>query len=88
MSSRYLRLFRFGAVRPAALVAAGLALLPAAPAQAGVYDLTIGEATINVSGKNKPALAINGQVPGPTLRFTEGEEVDDLSFVAGARFFF
>jgi len=48
-------------------------LLGVPPSLAGTYDLTIGETTINVSGKDKTALAINGTVPGPTLRFKEGE---------------
>ncbi len=30
---------------------------------------------VNFSGKTKPAIAINGQIPGPTLRFTEGDVV-------------
>ena len=51
------------------------ALLGVPPSLAGTYDLTIGETTINVSGKERPALAINGTVPGPTLRFQEGEDL-------------
>ncbi len=51
------------------------ALFGAFPALAGTYDLTIGETTINVSGKERTALGINGTVPGPTLRFKEGENL-------------
>ena len=51
------------------------ALLGVPPSLAGTYDLTIGETTINVSGKERTALAINGTVPGPTLRFQEGEDL-------------
>jgi L-ascorbate oxidase len=61
----------------AALAAVGVvaALLGVPPTLAGTYDLTVGETTINVSGKDKTALAINGTVPGPTLRFKEGEDL-------------
>jgi FtsP/CotA-like multicopper oxidase with cupredoxin domain len=37
------------------------------------YDLTIDQTTVNYSGKTKKALAINGQIPAPTLTFTEGD---------------
>ncbi|WP_340119298.1 copper resistance system multicopper oxidase [Pelagibius sp. 7325] len=61
----------------AAFAAVGVvtALLGVPPALAGTYDLTIGETTINVSGSDRTALAINGTVPGPTLRFKEGEDL-------------
>ena len=61
----------------AAFAAVGVvaALLGVPPSLAGTYDLTIGETTINVSGKDRTALAINGTVPGPTLRFKEGEDL-------------
>jgi len=36
-------------------------------------DLGIGQATVNVTGRNRPAVALNGSVPGPTLRFREGD---------------
>ena len=37
------------------------------------YDLTIDKKMVNYSGKMKHALAINGQIPAPTLEFTEGD---------------
>ncbi len=37
------------------------------------YDLKIDETTVNYSGKTVKALAINGQIPAPTLTFTEGD---------------
>lgn len=37
------------------------------------YDLTIDEQTINITGKPKQAMTINGGIPGPTMRFTEGD---------------
>jgi FtsP/CotA-like multicopper oxidase with cupredoxin domain len=45
------------------------------PAFAGTYDLTIGETQVNFSGSEKTAQGINGSVPGPTLRFKEGENI-------------
>ena len=37
--------------------------------------LVIGETTLDASGTERTALAINGSVPAPTLRFFEGEEL-------------
>ena len=37
------------------------------------YDLTINEQTVNITGKSRPAITINGGIPGPTMRFTEGD---------------
>ena len=37
------------------------------------YDLYITEKKVNYSGKKAMAIAINGGIPGPTLRFTEGD---------------
>jgi L-ascorbate oxidase len=54
----------------AALVALTLVTLPA---HARTIDLTIGETPINVTGTVRTALSINGTVPGPVLRFKEGE---------------
>ncbi len=47
----------------------------AASANAGVYDLVIEEKTVNFTGRDRTAMAINGSVPGPLLRWREGEEV-------------
>jgi L-ascorbate oxidase len=44
-------------------------------AQAGTYDLTIEKLGVNITGKARDALTINGQIPGPLLRFKEGEDV-------------
>lgn len=44
-------------------------------AHAGVYDLVIEETTVNITGRERTAMAINGIVPGPLLRWREGEEV-------------
>jgi len=37
------------------------------------YDLTITDTIVNFSGKDKRAIAVNGQIPMPTLNFTEGD---------------
>jgi hypothetical protein len=37
------------------------------------YDLYVGDTTVNFTGKNAAAMAINGQIPAPTLHFTEGD---------------
>lgn len=37
------------------------------------YDLYIKDSTVNYSGKPAHAMAINGQIPGPELQFTEGD---------------
>jgi FtsP/CotA-like multicopper oxidase with cupredoxin domain len=37
------------------------------------YDLTITRQAVNFTGHPVQAMTINGQLPGPTLRFTEGD---------------
>jgi CopA family copper-resistance protein len=39
------------------------------------YDLTIGETPVNITGRTRTALTINGSLPGPLLRWCEGETV-------------
>lgn len=46
-----------------------------APAAAETYDLVLEQRTVNITGKERPAMLINGQLPGPVLRFKEGEDV-------------
>jgi FtsP/CotA-like multicopper oxidase with cupredoxin domain len=45
------------------------------PAAAGVieYSLTIAEEEVNFTGRPVKAMTINGRIPGPTLRFKEGD---------------
>ena len=43
-------------------------------AQAREYALVIDDARIEIAGRTAEGMTINGQLPGPTLRFTEGEE--------------
>ncbi|WP_339793334.1 multicopper oxidase domain-containing protein, partial [uncultured Imperialibacter sp.] len=37
------------------------------------YRISISEMSMNITGKDRTALAIDGQIPGPTLRFKEGD---------------
>lgn len=45
------------------------------PAQAATYELNIAAGELRLSDGSRAALTINGQTPGPELRFQEGEEV-------------
>ena len=49
--------------------------IPVSSVFAGIveYDLDINFKTINISGKSSKAMAINNSIPGPTLRFREGD---------------
>jgi len=38
-----------------------------------IYHLYISDTTVNYTGKRRPAMAINGTIPGPVLNFTEGD---------------
>ena len=50
--------------------------MPGAAVLSGEHiALTIGEAPINITGRRRTATAVNGQVPGPTLRLREGDNV-------------
>ena len=37
------------------------------------YDLTIDYKTVNYTGRDVKAMAINDAIPGPTVRFQEGD---------------
>jgi len=39
------------------------------------FDLTIDELPVNFTGAPRRAVAVNGQVPAPTLRMRQGDEV-------------
>ena len=45
------------------------------PAFAGEYNLVIANAPVMIDGQTRTAITINGQNPGPVLRFSEGEDV-------------
>ncbi len=40
------------------------------------YDLTIKDSMVNFTGKTKRAIAVNGQIPMPTLTFTQGDTAE------------
>lgn len=40
------------------------------------YDLYVRDTIVNFSGKSRRAIAVNGQIPMPTLTFTEGDTAD------------
>lgn len=40
------------------------------------YDLTVTDTVVNYTGKARKAIAVNGQIPMPTLHFTEGDTVE------------
>ncbi|MHB1688991.1 MAG: multicopper oxidase domain-containing protein [Ignavibacteriaceae bacterium] len=40
------------------------------------YDLYVNDTTVNFSGEPAKAIAVNGQIPGPTLNFTEGDTAE------------
>lgn len=40
------------------------------------YDLYVKDTIVNFTGKGKQAIAVNGQIPMPTLTFTEGDTAE------------
>lgn len=40
------------------------------------YDLVVTDTVVNYTGTNRPAIAVNGQIPMPTLYFTEGDTAE------------
>ena len=40
------------------------------------YDLYVRDTMVNFTGKKKRAIAVNGQIPMPTLTFTEGDTAE------------
>jgi hypothetical protein len=53
--------------------AAAVSLAVQAAAATVEYDLVVAEREVSVTGRAVRALTINGGIPGPTLRFTEGD---------------
>jgi len=41
-----------------------------------IYHLYINDTTVNYTGKQRPAMAINGSIPAPALEFTEGDTAE------------
>lgn len=48
-------------------------LVVAMTAREVTYDLTIAQTKLSPAGKPRPALTLNGGIPGPTLHFREGD---------------
>jgi CopA family copper-resistance protein len=46
------------------------------PARTVRYDLYINDSIVNFTGNPKRAIAVNGQIPMPTLTFTEGDTAE------------
>ncbi len=46
----------------------------AAQAEIREYNLTIGSKSVSIDGHTRNKISINGTIPGPVLRFTEGDE--------------
>ena len=80
------RTFVKGLAATGAVASAGL--LPASPAAASAarrapqgelsgsaFDLRIGETEVNITGRPRRALTVNGSLPGPILRWREGDTV-------------
>ena len=40
------------------------------------FDLAVGETPMNFTGRTRPAITVNGSLPGPILRWKEGTTVD------------
>ncbi len=64
------------------LAAAACTGLPVAKAwsqdailQGDRFDLTVGTVPVNFTGRSRTATVVNGTLPGPTLRFREGDTV-------------
>lgn len=51
-------------------------ILNTSPPRTVRYDLYIADTMVNFSGKSKRAIAVNGQIPMPTLTFTEGDTAE------------
>jgi CopA family copper-resistance protein len=56
-------------------IAAALLWAAAGPALAGDYTLVIEKKTMSFTGRERPAITINGTIPGPALHWREGEDV-------------
>lgn len=62
-------------MRRLTLSVAFIGLLTTNIASAGEYNLVIDRKDVDVGGRRSDTITLNGQYPGPLLRFHEGEEV-------------
>lgn len=58
------------------LVVILMATVPSFAQKVVRYDLYVTDTLVNYSGKEKRAIAVNGQIPMPTLTFTEGDTAE------------
>ena len=49
--------------------------LAVTPAMADIYNLDVAYKDVTITGNTVEKVAVNGTIPGPTLRFTDGEKV-------------
>ncbi|MBF6025417.1 copper resistance system multicopper oxidase [Lysobacter niastensis] len=63
-----------GLWRQPAFATAGLAVSPQT-LTGTQFDLSIGAAPVNFTGSTRPAITVNGSIPGPVLRWREGDAV-------------
>ena len=52
-----------------------LAAAPAPVLSGTTFDLAIGKLPVNITGQSRTAIAVNGQIPAPVLRWREGDTV-------------
>ncbi|MGH8270727.1 MAG: copper resistance system multicopper oxidase, partial [Gammaproteobacteria bacterium] len=72
----FLLFSRKAALGASLLLLAGLALgAGIKPAFAKTYNLMIARTPVNITGTPKTAVTVNGQLPGPTMHWQEGEHV-------------
>lgn len=64
-----MNIFRF----PATLILIFLGISGSVKAETVEYELTIADETVNITGKDRPAITVNGGIPAPVLEFTEGD---------------
>jgi len=74
------RQFVVGALAGSALASLDLLRWPGAAAAAPIlsgnhFELKIEDVEVNITGRPSRATAVNGLVPGPTLRWREGDEI-------------
>jgi CopA family copper-resistance protein len=62
-------------VSPRALATAAAERLPQGVLTGTDFVLAIGETRVNITGRERPALTINNSLPGPLLRWREGDTV-------------
>jgi CopA family copper-resistance protein len=75
VSRRSMLAVGIAAIAAPALPGTGLAQPGIGRALSREFNLAIEHVTLNITGRPRPAIAVNRQVPAPVLRFREGEEV-------------